>query len=64
MLHIVFIYLDILDNVQAGTIVSQEVKAKIWELGLLEILLVSIQQDANKIRGSWETLDKLVKILW
>lgn len=53
----------ILNSAPAGSLDAQKIRAKIWELELLEILLVNIQQDASKIRGSWDTLDKLAKIL-
>ena len=57
-------FAGILDGVQSGTVVLQEIKAKIWELELLEILLVHVQQDASKIKGGWATVEKLVRILW
>ena len=53
-----------MDGVQAGTVFLQEIKTKIWELELLEILLVHVQQDASKIKGGWTTADKLIRILW
>ena len=57
-------FADILNRVQAGTVILQQIKTKIWELELLEILLVHVQQDASKIKGGWTTADKLISILW
>ncbi len=53
----------VLDTVRGGSLEAQELKRRIWDLKLLDIVLINLQQEASKVRGAWETLDKLVNIL-
>ena len=61
------IFVDILDSVPQGSVLSRELKADIWSYDLLHVICMTLKQKhldfPHSITGGWRTVQTLVEIL-
>ena len=63
LLCIYFVFAEILNSYDSGSLQLSTVKADICNYDLLDVLLLSLKQDFAKLPQGWQTASKLANIL-